>query len=62
MERKPAEEFMVQRLSSVSIDSLDDGVDKETVCGLGYRKNQLFLERLRQDGGRVYETSVAESW
>jgi len=32
--------------------------DKETVCGLGNRKNQRFLETIRQRGVDAYQTSV----
>lgn len=36
-----------------------DPPEAETVCGLGNRKNRLFLERLRTDGVEVYESSMA---
>lgn len=36
----------------------DDSPDEETVCGLGNRKNRLFVERLRTDGVEIYESSV----
>ncbi len=36
----------------------DDAPDKETICGLGNRKNQLFLQAIRQDGVRTYQTSI----
>lgn len=35
-----------------------DPPDKETVCGLGNRKNQRFLETIRQRGVDAYQTSV----
>lgn len=35
-----------------------DPPDKETVCGLGNRKNQLFLKAIRQNGVTTYPSSV----
>lgn len=35
-----------------------DPPDKETVCGLGNRKNEIFLETIRRRGVQVYPTSV----
>lgn len=36
-----------------------DDDDTETCCGLGNRKNRLFLERMEQAGVPVFESSVA---
>jgi alpha,alpha-trehalase len=36
-----------------------DGPDRDTVCGLGNRKNELFLALVRHDGVAVYESTVA---
>jgi alpha,alpha-trehalase len=36
----------------------DDSPDAETVCGLGNRKNRVFLHRLETGGVEPYETSV----
>jgi alpha,alpha-trehalase len=36
----------------------DDSPDQETVCGLGNRKNQIFLDLLEQQGVDVYEDTV----
>jgi beta-phosphoglucomutase family hydrolase len=50
-------------LSSRGIDlpwgDPDDPPDRETVCGLGNRKNELIGELLETDGVDVYEESVA---
>jgi trehalose-phosphatase len=35
-----------------------DGPEKDTICGLGNRKNQLFNERLRKEGVEVYKGSL----
>lgn len=37
----------------------DDPPDKETICGLGNRKNNLFEKALQTDGIKVYEGTVA---
>jgi beta-phosphoglucomutase family hydrolase len=36
-----------------------DGPDRDTVCGLGNRKNVVFRETLARDGVAPYETTVA---
>ncbi len=36
-----------------------DPPDRETVCGLGNRKNRLFLAHLREHGARAYPATVA---
>ena len=36
----------------------EDPPERETVCGLGNRKNALFHERLEKDGVEVFESSV----
>lgn len=35
-----------------------DPPDRETVCGLGNRKDEYFRTRLREDGARAYESTV----
>mgnify|MGYP003571162846 FL=1 len=36
----------------------DDSPETETICGLGNKKNQRYLEAIRQDGVQTYETSI----
>jgi alpha,alpha-trehalase len=36
----------------------DDPPDRETICGLGNRKNEIFLELLETEGVDVYEDTV----
>lgn len=38
----------------------DDKPDRETVCGLGNRKNELFQEVLQRDGVLAYEDAVEQ--
>ncbi|MDJ0791613.1 MAG: trehalose-phosphatase [Acidimicrobiia bacterium] len=59
---KPRYDGVASFLHSRGIDldrgTPDDPPDAETVCGLGNRKNDLFLVRLAEDGVEPYETSV----
>lgn len=36
-----------------------DGLDRETVCGIGNRKNRAFNQILERDGAEVFDSSVA---
>ena len=38
----------------------DDPPDRETICGLGNRKNEIFLQLLHQEGVDVYEDTVEQ--
>lgn len=49
--------FLESRGVVLQEGSIDDPPTAQTVHGLGNRKNQLFLEILRQDGAEVYEGS-----
>ncbi|MGD9300566.1 MAG: trehalose-phosphatase, partial [Desulfobacterales bacterium] len=59
---KPRHDGVVDFLASRKIElpqgRSDDSPDKLTVHGLGKRKNQLFQQKLEQDGARVYDSSV----
>jgi len=50
--------FLASRGIEVAYGNADDSPDKETVCGLGNRKNRLFLKRLKMEGVRVYESTI----
>lgn len=50
--------FLESRSINLSYGSPDDDVQKETVCGIGNRKNNVFLDVLDQDGVEVYESTV----
>ena len=51
--------FLESRGISLPYGDRGDKPDEETVCGLGNRKNQYFLQRLRKQKVRVYGSSVA---
>jgi trehalose-phosphatase len=50
--------FLASRNIELSYGSPDDGPEKETVCGLGNRKNSFFLEHLERGGVEVYRSAV----
>jgi len=49
--------FLSSRGITVPEGAPDDPPDADTVNGLGNRKNEIFLERVREDGVRVFEGS-----
>jgi alpha,alpha-trehalase len=50
--------FLESRNISLPYGSPEDDPDKETVCGLGNRKNELFHDRLKKQGVEVYEPGI----
>jgi len=50
--------FLASRDIELPFGELDDNPEKETVCGLGNRKNSLFTEILIKEGPEVYTSSV----
>ena len=50
--------FLESRGIELPFGSPDDSPDKETICGLGNRKNQLFHENLEKKGVETYENAV----
>lgn len=50
--------FLASRDIELPFGELDDIPEKETVCGLGNRKNSLFTEILIKEGPEVYTSSV----
>ena len=50
--------FLLSRDIELPFGELDDIPEKETVCGLGNRKNSLFTEILIKEGPEVYTTSI----
>jgi beta-phosphoglucomutase family hydrolase len=51
-------DFLASRGISLPDGDPDDAPGKETVNGLGNRKNELLLRRIRDDGVRTYDGSV----
>jgi len=50
--------FLESRGIELPYGDLDDPPDKETICGLGNRKNLDFQDVLRREGPHVFESSV----
>ncbi len=50
--------FLESRGITLPYGDPEDGPEMETVCGLGNKKNPMFLARLEQDGVQVYDSSV----
>ncbi len=51
--------FLDSRNIDLSYGRPDDSSDKETVCGLGNRKDELFEQDLKSDGVEVFQGTVA---
>ncbi|RSS96337.1 beta-phosphoglucomutase family hydrolase [Streptomyces sp. WAC05292] len=51
--------FLASRGVTLPEGAADDGPDRETVHGLGTRKNELVLRMIREQGVEAYEGSVA---
>ncbi|MBD3180212.1 MAG: beta-phosphoglucomutase family hydrolase [Candidatus Latescibacteria bacterium] len=50
--------FLQSRGIDLPYGSPEDPPERETVCGLGNRKNNYFLEHLEKEGVEVYQSSV----
>ncbi len=50
--------FLISRGIEIAYGNVADSPDEETVCGLGNRKNRLFLKRLKSEGVEVYESTI----
>lgn len=50
--------FLESRSIRLPYGSPDDPRDRETVCGLGNRKNGYFLQYLKKHGAQPYQTTV----
>lgn len=56
---KGVQSFLEHRGIGIPFGDPSDSPDKETVCGLGNWKNEVFNEVLARDGVQVYPTTVA---
>lgn len=56
---KGVQSFLESRGINIPYGDPSDSPEKETVCGLGNRKNTTFNEILKRDGVQVYESTVA---
>jgi len=53
------EGFLGSRGISLPYGNRGDKPDQETICGLGNRKNEYYLQRLKKQRVKVYESSIA---
>lgn len=53
------ERFLASRGIDLPRGEPSDPPDKETVCGLGNRKNRYFLQRLQRDGVQTFDSTVS---
>jgi len=51
--------FLESRDITLPYGDPDDGPEKETICGLGNRKNEIFLILVHEEGVQVYEDTVS---
>jgi beta-phosphoglucomutase family hydrolase len=56
---KGVESFLESRGNQLPFGDYDDPPDKETVCGLGNRKNNDFQKILRKEGPDVFESTIS---
>jgi len=55
---KGVEAFLLSRGIHIPFGTSDDETTKETVCGLGNRKNECLNAVIQEDGVEVYESSI----
>jgi len=55
---KGVQSFLESRGIHIEFGHPDDGPDRETVCGLGNRKNALFTKVLKEKGVELYDSTV----
>lgn len=55
---KGVEAFLLSREINIPFGTPDDETGKETICGLGNRKNECLNKVLEEDGVEVYESSI----
>lgn len=50
--------FLASRQIKLPYGGPDDSPGKETICGLGNKKNEFFLKHLKKQGVQVYEATI----
>lgn len=50
--------FLESRGINIPFGDPSDSADKETVCGIGNKKNSLFRDFLKRDGAEVFSTTI----
>lgn len=52
------ESFLTSRGMAIPHGTVQDPSDRDTICGLGNRKNQIFTDLLKTTGVRVYDSTI----
>ena len=55
---KGVADFLASRMIEIPFGDPGDNMEKETVCGLGNRKNKVFNDILDRDGVQMYDSTV----
>lgn len=55
---KGVKAFIESRSINIPYGSVHDAPEKETICGLGNRKNQIFSDLLKKEGVKVYQSTI----
>ncbi|MFC1590330.1 trehalose-phosphatase [Candidatus Omnitrophota bacterium] len=55
---KGVQSFLESRAVKISFGDPSDTPDKETVCGIGNRKNDMFREVLNTQGAEIYDSTI----
>ena len=55
---KGVKSFLDSRSIDIPQGSIHDAPDRETICGLGNRKNQIFSDLLKKEGVKVYASTI----
>ncbi len=55
---KGVESFLKSRAIEIPYGNPDDTYDKETICGIGNRKNKVFNDVLARDGVKIYDSTI----
>jgi len=50
--------FLESRKIDIPFGDPSDTLDKETVCGIGNRKNSMFNKALKEQGAEIYESTI----
>ncbi|HOR42645.1 MAG TPA: trehalose-phosphatase [Atribacterota bacterium] len=56
---KGVQNFLASRNIHLPFGDPADPPDKETICGIGNKKNQLFDKLLQEEGAEVFESTIA---
>ncbi len=56
---KGVQSFLESRDVNIPFGEATDAPDKETSCGIGNRKNEMFLDIIEKEGAEIYPSTIA---